>query len=45
VLRTPSGKTIAINDIEVMETGATTARVQIDAPRQVEILRGELLDD
>lgn len=47
VLRTPSGKTIAtitINDIEVMASGATTARVEIEAPRQVEILRGELLD-
>jgi sRNA-binding carbon storage regulator CsrA len=45
VLRTPSGKTIAtvtIKDIETMTTGATTARVVIDAPPQVEILRGEL---
>jgi sRNA-binding carbon storage regulator CsrA len=45
VLRTPSVKTIAtvtIKDIERMASGATTARVVIDAPRQVEILRGEL---
>jgi sRNA-binding carbon storage regulator CsrA len=46
VLRTPAGETIVVKvrDIEVMSTGATTARLVIDAPREIEILRGELVD-
>jgi hypothetical protein len=43
----PVGKTIAqitIKDIEVMAIGAATARIAVDAPAQVAILRGELLD-
>ncbi|HWH93966.1 MAG TPA: hypothetical protein VNT03_08890 [Baekduia sp.] len=46
-LRTPSGKliaTVTIKDIEATASGATTARVVIDAPPQVEILRGELAE-
>jgi sRNA-binding carbon storage regulator CsrA len=46
VLRTPAGETLAtltVKDIEAMASGAMTARLVIDAPRQVEILRGELV--
>jgi sRNA-binding carbon storage regulator CsrA len=47
VLTTRDGQeiTVTVKRIEVTGDGARTVRLDVEAPRDVEILRGELLPD